>query len=260
MIFQKEYDGKCWWCGAIADSSEHRYKSSDLKREYGKGFQFKNIEPIRVLDNTEHLAIERPKSKTVKFKKSICKNCNTTRSQPFDLAYDKFNDFYKLNEDLICNQGSIDLILIFGENWQNDLLNLQKYYVKHFCCRLYEAGAFISNDMIQFLNDESGLLNLKLIILLRSDIQKLLEFSSTIDKSSYMGMDGLTGNMSVSKNAYHFLETTFSYRALTIHFYYSLESNRFTTNLSTGPVIYLPKYVNPEFNKLVEDQLNDRKA
>jgi hypothetical protein len=27
--------GSCWWCGAPADSREHKLKRSDLVREYG---------------------------------------------------------------------------------------------------------------------------------------------------------------------------------------------------------------------------------
>jgi hypothetical protein len=28
--------GRCWWCGAPADSREHKMKRSDIVREYGK--------------------------------------------------------------------------------------------------------------------------------------------------------------------------------------------------------------------------------
>ncbi|MFC5112013.1 hypothetical protein [Kibdelosporangium philippinense] len=32
-----DYAGQCWWCGSVADTREHRYKRSDLIRDFGKG-------------------------------------------------------------------------------------------------------------------------------------------------------------------------------------------------------------------------------
>jgi hypothetical protein len=32
-----DYGGRCWWCGAAADSREHKHKKTDLAREFGSG-------------------------------------------------------------------------------------------------------------------------------------------------------------------------------------------------------------------------------
>jgi hypothetical protein len=29
--------GTCWWCGNTADSREHRFKRTDIEREFGRG-------------------------------------------------------------------------------------------------------------------------------------------------------------------------------------------------------------------------------
>jgi hypothetical protein len=32
-----DYGGRCWWCGAVADSREHKHKKTDMTREFGVG-------------------------------------------------------------------------------------------------------------------------------------------------------------------------------------------------------------------------------
>jgi hypothetical protein len=40
--------GRCWWCGVPADSREHKYKKSDLIRQYGSGPWTGDQRPQRV--------------------------------------------------------------------------------------------------------------------------------------------------------------------------------------------------------------------
>jgi hypothetical protein len=70
----------CWICGInIADSSEHKYKNSTI--DNGGYWIFKRD------DKPEY--IQGKNSKQFKYNYVICHQCNTSRSQPWDRAFDK---------------------------------------------------------------------------------------------------------------------------------------------------------------------------
>jgi hypothetical protein len=76
----------CWICGNVADSEEHKFKASDLKRFHGKKMDAYYV-------SGEAIKIDSYKDKVLKFPKVICINCNNTLTGPHDDAYDKFVDF-----------------------------------------------------------------------------------------------------------------------------------------------------------------------
>lgn len=86
----------CWWCEKrSADSKEHKFKASDLRRAMFKS------DPAAIVwmndmgtrrDVKGRPAINRDRYKVLKFEPSLCKKCNNEHSQPFDLAYDQFQN------------------------------------------------------------------------------------------------------------------------------------------------------------------------
>ncbi len=93
------YQGQCWWCGNAADSREHKYKRSDIVREFGRGPWAEPM--LRVAGGNRQFRVQGPNSQGLKFSKSLCQRCNNDRNQPFDLAYDSMMDYISRNESEI---------------------------------------------------------------------------------------------------------------------------------------------------------------
>ena len=149
MVDKYDYKGLCWWCRNEADSGEHKYKKSDLLREFGKGPYEGNEKLVRRISG-EMRKIQGPKSVEAKFESNLCQRCNNDMSQPFDIEYDKFVQFIKNNEDDIIDKKQFRFSDIYGQNWQDGRLNLLRYYVKHICCRLVSAKILIRDEIIGF--------------------------------------------------------------------------------------------------------------
>jgi hypothetical protein len=177
MIPKYDYQDKCWWCSNQADSKEHKYKRSDLIREFGSGSYSGDRELVRVFENQTR-KIQGPNSNEVKFSSNLCRNCNNNRSQPFDLSYDAFTTYLKNNESDIWSSQQFKLSTIYGSNWIVERDNLVKYYVKHICCRLVSDKVFIKPEIIDFLDGNSNLKYISMKAEIREDIVALIQHSA----------------------------------------------------------------------------------
>jgi hypothetical protein len=148
--FTVESDGLCWWCRERpANTGEHKYKRTDLTR------LMKDDSLVWVGDTGTHelrgsSGIRRDRYGVVKFPKSMCAQCNNVRSQPFDLAYDRFATF--LASGRAHRRSAIPLARIFGRSWREDNRALARYYGKHFGCRLHLAKMPIPDSLRSFLD------------------------------------------------------------------------------------------------------------
>lgn len=131
--------GKCWWCGAVADSREHRWKASDLVREYGKPPYTSHRTLTRFSGDHRH-DFRGPKSDLVKFTPSLCARCNDTRSQRFDSAWDDFVSFVAEHEVETLRTQAIDLGAVFGTEWRARATDVERYILKHGICRLVDEA------------------------------------------------------------------------------------------------------------------------
>ena len=150
--------GVCWWCGAPADSREHKYKRSDIVREFGEG-PYQGGQQLVVIgegSDTLQRGISGPASKAFKFDANLCRRCNNERSQPFDRAYDAFTSYISANSEAIRRSGEIDLAAVYGDSWPEDAENLVRYFVKHIGCRvageLIAQRVAIDTDLNRFLD------------------------------------------------------------------------------------------------------------
>jgi hypothetical protein len=78
---------RCWICGDIASSKEHRLKKADIVRAYGRGPYRGGSAPVHVREGKQ-FTIQGPDANTLNYKPSLCHKCNTTTTQRFDQAYD----------------------------------------------------------------------------------------------------------------------------------------------------------------------------
>lgn len=157
MIIRFKYGNKCWWCGNDANSREHKYKRSDLKREFDstKSFKGNPSDIVKVNVNTNKtLQIQSIDSNSVKFSKNLCSNCNNTISQVFDRDYDKFIRWILDNYFSLTNISEIDFSKIFKDETSIHLNNVFKYYAKNIACRLCQNEVRIEQSLIDYLNSE----------------------------------------------------------------------------------------------------------
>lgn len=174
-------EGSCWWCGAPADSREHRYKATDVIREWGK-------EPAKnqAIGNFggQHLPLRGAKANVLKFGMSMCAPCNNARSQAFDRAQVLLMDWVAANEELVLDERQIDLKRVYGGRWRERARDMARYFLKHACCQLADqlkAGeVWLGNDVLEFLDGDprwptslTAEFYIDTSLLLRTDLQEL---------------------------------------------------------------------------------------
>lgn len=94
--------------------------------------------------------IKRDRYGVVKFPKSLCATCNNSRSQPFDRAYVTFSDY--LDSTWVRILPGVAFENVYGPSWQEDTLNLARYYAKHFGCRMVRSGVPVPTSLRAFLD------------------------------------------------------------------------------------------------------------
>jgi hypothetical protein len=92
------------------------------------------------------------KSPLVRYEDSLCSECNNARSQAFDRAYDQFANYVW---DLQSRDArtTLDLRLVYGTGaWESGGLDLARYVVKHFGCRMNSERFPVPRSFVPFLN------------------------------------------------------------------------------------------------------------
>lgn len=143
---------RCWICGAPAKSAEHRLKKSDLVRLYGRGPYIGDDELLHFPEGrTEPIVVKGPNACSLKYTPSLCHNCNTNFTQPFDRAYDFFIEWVISHHDQVLRKRFINFAEVYGDKFEELQRNLFKYFTKSFGCRLVETGYAVPNDVIELL-------------------------------------------------------------------------------------------------------------
>lgn len=143
---------KCWICGQPADSSEHKIKKSAIAKTYTEDFENSNILHYKYGKFTE---LQGPNSKKIKYDKTICSYCNTTRTQDYDEAYEIFFDYVQNSSSCILKRRMIDFKEVYGINFEDKQRNLFKYFVKLIGCDLRSVGHQVPTDLPQLLRKTS---------------------------------------------------------------------------------------------------------
>ncbi|WP_219628371.1 hypothetical protein, partial [Vibrio parahaemolyticus] len=177
---------KCWICSEKAISKEHVIKKSDLVRVFGKG-PYKDDNSIAHVKNGKLKLIQGPDSKAIKYSPSLCHSCNTTLTQPFDRAYDKFINYVYENEEVIVRKRFIDLVEVFGDDFQEGQCNLYRYFAKSIGCRLVDAGAGVPLDIVNLLKVRPFQTGLRLNFAVHEDILLL----PNNDRDGFIGKSDL---------------------------------------------------------------------
>lgn|GEM_PF-683218 len=126
----------CWICGKHpADTSEHKFKASDIRAKAPAVSQAKPIFLQRDSEATND-PIGSAKAKALTFPRSICAYCNNTLTQPFDVAWQKLSEYLHANWATIVKRGRFDLSEPFPGGTRDAALQVHLYFVKLFGCKL----------------------------------------------------------------------------------------------------------------------------
>lgn len=159
----------CWICGAPANSKEHRLKKSDIVRAYGRGGYKGQKRPVHV-KNGQVSSFQGPSAERLKYAPSLCHECNTTRTQPFDKAYDQLISWVLENEDEVLRTRKVDFARVYGEQCRENQIQLYKYFVKSFGCRLVDAGFEVPENLVKLFPLDEFTSNLCITFLVHEDV------------------------------------------------------------------------------------------
>lgn len=177
----------CWICGKPADSGEHRIKQSDMRILFG--VNIKN-ELLLFTDENKVSPLQSYNSRFLK-SKVLCKICNSTKTQPYDMAYEKFIQYVTQNKKEIIYKRFIDFSRVYGDTWEREQVNLYKYFVKSFGTRLVHYNKPIPADMIGLFDKKIFQTALRITFAVNENILKMC-----IDKN----IQGGIGNGSIQVN------------------------------------------------------------
>lgn len=176
--YRYDYAGRCWWCGQTADSGEHKYKRTDLVRAFGGGPWRDQTAVVQVVGEHQR-DLQSPGSQRLKFSKVFCGDCNSKRSQRFDLAYERFSNHVISNQERIWSVGGFRWSHIFDDDWRSGRNLVTAYWLKHIGCRLADGGVEVDERIIRFLNNPGEIKQtpLRLELQIREDIVELTKHS-----------------------------------------------------------------------------------
>lgn len=222
MIEKYDYSIFCWWCGDIANSKEHKYKKSDVRRMFGKQFS----KEIIIIRDGREIPIQGPDSKELKFSNpNLCQKCNSERSQKFDLAWDKAIEYILNRNNLEFLNANLDFTKIFGLNYISRKQDFLRYIIKHISCKLAINKFKVPESFIKFLNKETEILEgVGIHSFYRTDIQALNKLGEIagIGEYSYLNLPPFMYNVTTEGDC------MYSYSGLTvgiIEFRYLVNSN-----------------------------------
>lgn len=138
-MFEDTKVDTCCLCGSSTDlSGEHKVKASILRGQFGNQSMYIGSHQGEEANGTLKFA-QGPKSKVFHFDCKICRECNSKRSQPADLEFDRFLERLKNR----LSEGA-DLRGIFEERryqrGTEEYLNVFRYFAKLLCCHMATGG------------------------------------------------------------------------------------------------------------------------
>lgn len=170
----------CWICGEIADSEEHKFKASDLKRSLGKKMDAYYV-------SGDVIKLSSYKDKSLKFPKVICINCNNNLTRPHDDAYDKFVGFCFKNYKQILKLQKINFEKIYGIDWQVEKTNLYRYYAKHAGCKI--VTSYRKSDLknlAEFIKGNSEVVDFVIKFELKAGVQAIMNVFNSSHKYHHL--------------------------------------------------------------------------
>jgi hypothetical protein len=130
---EPKLETRCWICGKAADTAEHRFKATDIRR----AIRLSQRQPAYLQINLQatNKEIGSAKAKALQFSKSLCGYCNSTRTQPYDRAWERLSEYIRANWREIRRRRSLDLTVPFPGALESGALNVHLFFLKLFGCK-----------------------------------------------------------------------------------------------------------------------------
>lgn len=176
----------CWICGALANTSEHKIKRSDLVRTHGDGMTFSRAGLTYLTNEGKFIRLQGPNSKYVKYKNVICSFCNNQGTQRADFAYDHFITYMENNRDNIISRRQINFRNIYGTDWPVQQLELFRYFTKAFGCRIAEVEHTVPEDFRNVLSQSSFVTGLWICVAVNEDIIQSTDTNQPVLKVGHL--------------------------------------------------------------------------
>lgn len=149
-------DALCWWCGATADSREHKIAAAELRLNHGGGPWVGDAGVVHVYGDLTVRDVQGAKADILKWEPNLCQNCNNARSQPSDRAYISLLRYLDQHEDEVGSTGTFRFSDVYGYDWRTGRANLVRYWLKHICCRAAMIGLEIPQAVIEYMDDSTA--------------------------------------------------------------------------------------------------------
>lgn len=135
---------KCWICGAEnAATREHLPKASDLKALFGKPSQddplFFSATGRRGRSIRRNIPVGSLKSDMLKFTHRICLTCNSSRTQPYDYAWERSARELRAAMPRLLATGSFRANWLFPYDTSREMRRVHLYFTKLFGCLVIEG-------------------------------------------------------------------------------------------------------------------------
>lgn len=125
----------CWVCGAPSNSREHKTKRSDLQAAFGRISQ---AAPLYLHSaSRRNRRIGSLKADLLKSNAPFCHDCNTTLTQPYDLAWEILSNGLRHHPNLRPG-GAIRINRIVSYDTRRCMVDAQLFFVKLFGCHVAE--------------------------------------------------------------------------------------------------------------------------
>lgn len=242
---------RCWICGAIADSREHRIKRSDLVRRYGRK-SFQGLGGMLHVVAGEAYEVQGPSAKSLTYDPLICSDCNSTKSQPWDKAYEQFERWVFEHSKEILKRRFIMMEKVFGsDNFSVACPALYKYFVKAFGCRLVNSGMMVPDDLVGLLSKDQFRTKLRLTFA----VNKTVFILEPNERENYLALGDLTRMDSRSMGIMERYLWHMQIGWLRVWFFYNTEvpCGIGAAWCSNSACIYLGEFETVSIDHLIED-------
>jgi hypothetical protein len=129
----------CWICGDPADSGEHKSKKSDLKTIFG---DVSAERPIHFHDGAKlNRKVKSLDADVLKWRKVICHHCNTTRTQPHDMAWERLHSGLRARFSTLKPGCVVRANKIFSRDTARAMLEVHLYFAKAMGCTIAMENA-----------------------------------------------------------------------------------------------------------------------
>jgi hypothetical protein len=203
--------------------------------------------------------LQGPSDKRLMYEPLICSNCNNTKSQPWDKAYEQFERWVFEHSRDIIKKRFIMMEEVFGtEKFSQACPALYKYFIKAFGCRLVDSGMTVPDDLVTLLPRDKFLTRLRLTFAINKTIFLLDED----DRENYLGLGDLIRMDSRSMGIMERYLWHMQIGWLRVSFFYNTEvpCGIGSTWTSDSACIYLGEFEPVSIDELIEHARRDGRS